>query len=156
MTKEEFEQKESEMADKIIEANKIRNQLKEHYDAMANDIESLPVFIRYESAKDAVREKSSEIASLEGEYKKLCEERFVTTGEKSYSVGSIQETSQLDYYDTDAIRWAIEHNLEGLLSLNRTEFEKLAKAYRLNFVVSVDVPRLTFDRKGISKKVGDK
>lgn len=78
--------------------------------------------------------------------KELAMVEYQETGEKKlkYGVG-IRVFKKLEYEELDAIAWAKEHNMA--LSLDKTSFEKIARADPMDFVKINEVPQATLPFK---------
>lgn len=70
---------------------------------------------------------------------------YEATGKKTLGHGvGIRVTTKLDYDAADALTWAKEHDMA--LALDKSAFERIAKASPIEFVQLVETPTVTLPR----------
>ena len=69
---------------------------------------------------------------------------YVNEGDKHpHPAVTIKENNKLEYEPDKAIAWALETKQMGMISLNKTVFEKAAKALEFEFVKKYKEPSVT-------------
>lgn len=90
-------------------------------------------------------EVESYLADTVRKFKYQCEELFIETGEKRPPGGQIKEVQVLEYQDSEAIDWAIEHGHNELLSLVKGKFKKVCGGITPPFVTKTKIGKMYLD-----------
>lgn len=138
----------------LLKAIQVRRRTVEHkkdvVEGWKKEVEETPEFKDLTQVKDHLSLLEYDLASLEAEYRKVCLESFKETGEKNQPGGVVGVYKVFDYDTAQARNWAIEHKHVGLLTLNNSEFKKVAKSLEIDFVKISEVPRMKLS-KDLSK-----
>ena len=91
---------------------------------------------------DAVSELKDLLADAESRLREAALNTYAATGEKKLPCGvGVKIATRMNYSPDDAFEWAKAHNMA--LQLDKTAFEKIAKASPMDFVEFVEVPTAT-------------
>lgn len=84
----------------------------------------------------------------EGKLRALTLEAFQATGSKKPAPGvGVRIVKQLHYDEAEALTWAIESQVENCLSLQKTNFKKVAEGLALPFVRIEKVAQATIAKE---------
>ena len=110
-----------------------------------------------EQNKELIERISKLSEELEGEkviFSDLAKEEFKTNGKKQLIGGlGIRVGTDLEYDDVLALNWAKKHEL--CLSLNNSEFEKVAKTQEIDCVTNSEKVTVTFPKEINYEKMVD-
>lgn len=91
---------------------------------------------------EQIASQSEKVTEAENKLRYMTIEEYKTTGNKAPAVGvGIRILTKLEYEPKDALKWAMEHQVA--LSLDKSSFEKFAKATPLDFVQVREEPQAT-------------
>ena len=108
-------------------------------------MEATPEYKKLEASRVKMFEVESYLADVVKKLKHQCEEFFFETGEKKFLGGQIKEIQVLEYQDSDAIAWAIEHGHNELLSLVKGKFKKVCGGITPPFVTKTQIGKMYID-----------
>lgn len=95
---------------------------------------------------ESISNLNEELDTTKNWVKVEAEKEFIKTGEKKLLGGiGIRVSNLLDYDSTTAFDWAKEHKL--CLTLDKKEFEKIAKSQELDFVNKSEKITVTFPKE---------
>jgi hypothetical protein len=91
---------------------------------------------------DTVSKMKDLLADAESRLRSAALNTYAATGEKKFPCGvGVKIATRMNYSPADALTWARAHNIA--LQLDKTAFEKIAKASPMEFVEFVEVPTAT-------------
>jgi chromosome segregation ATPase len=97
---------------------------------------------------EALCRARNDCAEEEARLRDLTLEAYHDTGSKKPAPGvGIRIVKQLHYDEAEALAWAIERGAEGCLSLQKTNFKKVAEGLELDFVMIEEIPQATIARE---------
>jgi uncharacterized coiled-coil DUF342 family protein len=97
---------------------------------------------------EALCRARNDCAEEEARLRELTLDAYQETGSKKPADGvGIRIVKQLHYDESEALAWAIESGAESCLSLQKTNFNKVADGLKLDFVKIEDVLQVTIARK---------
>lgn len=97
---------------------------------------------------EALCKARNECAEEEARLRELTMQAYVATGSKKPADGvGIRIVKQLHYDEAEALAWAIESGAESCLSLQKTNFKKVAEGLKLDFVKIEEIPQATIARE---------
>ena len=97
---------------------------------------------------EALCKARNECAEEEARLRELTMQAYAETGSKKPAPGvGIGLVKQLHYDEAEALAWAIESGAEGCLSLQKTNFKKVAEGLKLDFVMIEEIPQATIARE---------
>ena len=108
-------------------------------------MEATPEYKKLEASRVTMLEVESYLADAVKKYKWQCEVLFFENGEKKLPGGQIKEVQVLEYQDSEAIDWAIEHGHNELLSLVKGKFKKVCGGITPPFVTKTKIGKMYID-----------
>lgn len=97
---------------------------------------------------EALCRARNDCAEEEARLRELALEAYRETGSKKPAPGvGIRVVMQLHYDEAEALAWAIESGAESCLSLQKTNFKKVAEGLKLDFVKIEEVHQATIARE---------
>lgn len=109
-------------------------------------VEQTSEFKDLQQAKDHLSQLAYDLASLEAEYREICLESYKETGEKQQLGGMIKIFKKYNYDEEAAIAWAVEHKIVTVLKLDSSAFKKVANSMQVEFVETLEIPRMTLSK----------
>lgn len=146
-------------ADEILQANIVLAELQREEKELQDALESLTLFNDYQSARGKRLNQQKSISELEAEYKKYAEDLHEKGLRNTFSIGTIQEKTVIEFEDQPAIEWALEKGFKSLLRIDRKGVEAIVKNLGLeipDWFKMNKVKNFIFDRKGIQKATEDR
>ena len=104
-------------------------------------LENCPLWQSYLEVQTKIIDNKAAKATLEAEIKAGAVDTFDGENKNPHPMVSIGEYSVLEYEDTEALAYCIEHNMPSLVNLNKSAFNKAAKAGIFEFVTIKKEPR---------------
>ena len=97
---------------------------------------------------EALCKARNDCAEEEARLREFTLETYHETGNKKPALGvGIRIVKQLHYDEAEALAWAIESGAESCLSLQKTNFKKVAEGLKLDFVKIEEVHQATIARE---------
>lgn len=120
-----------------VQVDVAKDMIKQHETALAD----VPEYQALAAAKEGRDATSRDLEAAELDLRQALLQFYEQSGERKYGCGEVKIFTRVEYEEAAAIRFAIEHHHDSLLSLNKRNFEKVAKELRPEFVTLVDEPR---------------